>query len=145
MGLDRPTATLVRVLRHEVAHSFVAARTGANCPTWLQEGLAQWLEGGDPDREDATLARVARGSALPRLDTLEQAFVGLPEARAQVAYAESLSAVAYILKHHAEDGIRRLIAALATGLPAREALPAAIGLSYADLQRGWETRLVATK
>jgi hypothetical protein len=145
MGLDRPTPTLVRVLRHEVAHSFVAARTGANCPTWLQEGLAQWLEGGDPGREDATLANIARASALPRLDSLEQAFVGLSEAQAQVAYAESLSAVAYIVKHYGEDGLRRLIAALATGLKAAEALPAAIGLSYADLQRAWEQRLVASK
>ncbi len=145
MGLDRPTATLVRVLRHEVAHSFVASRTGANCPTWLQEGLAQWLEGGDPAREDATLAKLARQTALPRLESLEQAFMDLPEARAQVAYAESLSAVAYILKNHGEDGVRRLIAALATGLKAGEALPAAIGLTYADLQRGWEQRLVARK
>ncbi len=143
MGLDRPTTSLVRVLRHEVAHSFVASRTGANCPTWLQEGLAQWLEGGDPDREDATLASLARGAALPRLDSLEQAFLGLPEARAQVAYAESLSAVAYVLKHHGEDGLRRLIAALATGLNAAEALPSAIGLTYPDLQRAWEQRLVA--
>ena len=78
MGLDRPTATLVRVLRHEVAHSFVASRTGANCPTWLQEGLAQWLEGGDPDREDATLASLARGAPLPRLDSLEQRLRGPP-------------------------------------------------------------------
>lgn len=143
MGLDRPTATLVRVLRHEVAHSFVASRTGANCPTWLQEGLAQWLEGGEPDREDATLASLARGSALPRLDSLEPAFVGLPEAKAQVAYAESLSAVAYILKHHGEDGLRRLIAALATGLKAAEALPAAIGLSYEQLQGRWQRRLAS--
>ena len=145
MGLDRPTATLVRVLRHEVGHSFVAARTGANCPTWLQEGLAQWLEGGDPDREDASLASLSRGASLPRLDSLEEPFMDLPEARAQVAYAESLSAVAYILKHHGEDGLRRLIAALATGLKTAEALPAAIGLSYADLQRAWEKRLVASK
>ena len=145
MGIDRPTATLVRVLRHEVGHSFVAARTGPNCPTWLQEGLAQWLEGGDPGREDASLASLSRKAALPRLDSLEQPFVDLPEARAQVAYAESLSAVAYILKHHGEDGLRRLIAALATGLKTAEALPAAIGLSYADLQRAWEKRLVASK
>ena len=145
MGLDRPTPTLVRVLRHEVAHSFVAARTGANCPTWLQEGLAQWLEGGDPGREDATLASLAHASALPRLDSLEQAFVGLSEAQAQVAYAESLSAVAYIVKHYGADGLRRLIAALATGLKAADALPAAIGLSYADFQRAWEQRLVASK
>jgi len=144
MGLDRPTATLVRVLRHEVAHSFVASRTGANCPTWLQEGLAQWLEGGDPGREDATLASLARGTPLPRLETLEQPFTDLPEAQAQVAYAASLSAVAYILKQHGEGGLRRLIEALATGVPAAEALRAAIGLSYADLQRAWQHRLVSS-
>jgi tetratricopeptide (TPR) repeat protein len=145
MGLDRPTPGLVRVLRHEIAHSFVASRTGANCPTWLQEGLAQWLEGGDPGREDAGLASLARGAALPRLDSLEQAFVGLSEGQAQLAYAASLSAVAHIVKHRGEDGLRRLIAALATGLQAAEALPAAIGLTYADLQRAWEHRLVASK
>ena len=94
MGLDRPTPGLVRVLRHELGHSFVATRAGADCPTWLHEGLAQWLEGGDPEREDAGLARRARGSRLPRLESLEQPFVGLSEADATVAYAESLSAVA---------------------------------------------------
>jgi hypothetical protein len=78
-GLERPTAGLVRVLRHEMAHSFVAARTGANCPTWLQEGLAQWLEGGDPGREDKGLASLARSTQLPKLDSLERPFVGLPE------------------------------------------------------------------
>jgi tetratricopeptide (TPR) repeat protein len=145
MGLDRPTASLVRVLRHEVAHSFVASRTGTNCPTWLHEGLAQWLEGGDPGREDAGLARLAREAALPRLEALEPAFVGLSEAQAQVAYAESLSAVAYIEKQHGEDGLRRLIAALAAGLGPAEALPAALGMTYAELQRAWERRLVASR
>ena len=68
-GIDRPTPGLVQVLRHELAHSFVAARAGASCPTWLHEGLAQWLEGGDPEREDARLARLARRvpPAAPRV------------------------------------------------------------------------------
>ena len=145
MGLDRPTPGLVRVLRHEIAHSFVASRTGANCPTWLQEGLAQWLEGGDPGREDAGLASLALSTQLPRLDSLEQAFVGLSEGQAQLAYAGSLSAVAHIVKRYGEDGLRRLIAALATGLKGAEALPAALGLTYADLQRAWEERLVASR
>ena len=49
-GLETADASFVRVLRHELAHSFVTWRTGNNCPTWLQEGIAQWLEGGDPAR-----------------------------------------------------------------------------------------------
>jgi hypothetical protein len=140
-GLERPTPGLVRVLRHEVAHSFVASRTAANCPTWLQEGLAQWLEGGDPAREDAALSGLARGSSLPRLESLETAFTGLSEAQAQAAYAGSLSAVAYLVGRSGEEGVRRLIAALATGLKAKEALPAAVGLTYGELQRGWERKL----
>ena len=74
-GLDAPSPQLVRVLRHELAHSFIASRTAGNCPTWLQEGIAQWLEGGDPGRQDAFVAAAVdqrpaaaaadAGSALP--------------------------------------------------------------------------------
>ncbi len=142
MGLERPTPSLVRVLRHEVAHSFIAARAGSSCPTWLQEGLAQWLEGGDVRREDAGLASIARASGLPRLETLEPPFVALPETQAQVAYAQSLSAVAYLLERYSEEGVRRLIASLATGLKPAEALQTALGLTYADLQRAWEKQLL---
>jgi tetratricopeptide (TPR) repeat protein len=143
MGVDHPTPGLVRVLRHELAHSFVAARAGASCPTWLHEGLAQWLEGGDPEREDAGLARLARESRLPRLDSLERPFVGLSEAAATVAYAQSLSAVAHLVRIGGEAGVRRLVEALGHGLPAREALPGAFGLSYGELQRTWEAHLLA--
>ncbi len=142
MGLARPTPGLVRVLRHELAHSFVAAHAGAACPTWVHEGLAQWLEGGDPEREDPGLARLARRSRLPRLESLERPFVGLSEADATAAYAESLSAVAHLLRLRGEPGIRRLIEALGQGQPAAEALPATFALSYGELQRDWEAHLV---
>jgi tetratricopeptide (TPR) repeat protein len=140
-GINHPTPGLVRVLRHELAHSFVASRAGASCPTWLHEGLAQWLEGGDPEREDPGLARLARESRLPRLDSLERPFVGMSEAAATVAYAQSLSAVAQLLRSGGEAGVARLIEALGRGLPAKEALPTAFGLSYGELQRAWEAHL----
>jgi tetratricopeptide (TPR) repeat protein len=143
MGLEHPTPPLVRVLRHELAHSFVASRTGTNCPTWLHEGIAQWLEGGDPGREDAGLARRARTAPLPRLESLEAPFVGLTEADATVAYAQSLSAVAHLVRQRGEAGVRQLIETLGKGYPAVEALPTALGLSYGELQREWETHLGA--
>jgi hypothetical protein len=142
MGLDRPTPGLVRVLRHELAHSFVASRAGARCPTWLHEGLAQWLEGGDPEREDPALARRARLSRLDRLESLERPFVELSEADATAAYAESLSAVAHLLRLRGEAGVRRLIDALGQGQPAAEALPAAYAMSYGELQEDWEAHLL---
>jgi tetratricopeptide (TPR) repeat protein len=140
-GLDRPTGGLVRVLRHELAHSFIAARTGGNCPTWLQEGVSQFLEGGDPAREDATLAPLAREGKLLPLLSLEGPFQTLPPADVTVAYAESLSAVAHIIRKRGEAGIVRLLLALSDGLPSEEALPVSLALSYPEFQRSWEDYL----
>lgn len=140
-GLDRPTPHLIRILRHELAHSFVADRTGGNCPTWLQEGISQWLEGGDPSREDARLAIAARQKQLVPLLSLEAPFRSLSELDATMAYAESLSAVTHIVRKRGEAGIVRLLSALADGLPSEEALPVSLALSYPELQKGWEDYL----
>jgi hypothetical protein len=129
------------VLRHELAHSFIAARTGGNCPTWLQEGLSQWLEGDEPGREDATVAAALRAGRLIPLVRLEGPFQTLGEADASLAYAESLSAVAHIARKRGEAGVVRLLSALGDRLPAEEALPVSLALSYAELQRSWEEHL----
>lgn len=140
MGLATPTPGLVRVLRHELGHSFIASRAPA-CPTWLQEGVAQWLEGGDPAREDALLAPLARAGRLRKLESLEQPFVGLGEADATTAYAQSLSAVAFLVRTRGEAALRLLIETIGAGRPAAEALPVAVSLSYGELQGLWERHL----
>ena len=140
-GLDKPTPRLLAVLRHELAHSFVAARTRGNCPTWLHEGIAQWLEGGDPGREDAVVAAAIReGRVLPLL-TLEAPFQTLPPTDVALAYAESLSAVGHILRKRGEAGVVRLMSALGDGFPSEEALPIALALSYPEFQKSWEEEL----
>jgi tetratricopeptide (TPR) repeat protein len=142
-GVEAMNAELVRVLRHELAHSFLAARAGADCPTWLQEGLAQWLEGGDPARGDARLASEARAGRLRPLNELEAPFSTLNEADAQVAYAQSLSLVAHLLRLGGEGGVRSFVGALGTGHSLPEALSAAYGLDDRGLQRSWEAHLRA--
>jgi tetratricopeptide (TPR) repeat protein len=141
-GLDSATPRLLGVLRHELAHSFITARTGGNCPTWLQEGISQWLEGGDPTRADQTVAALARGGGLLPLLTLEAPFQNLPPADVATAYAESLSAVAHILRLRGEPGLVRLLSALGERVASEEALPVAIGLSYPEFQKSWEDQLL---
>ncbi len=136
-------AAFARILRHELAHSFVTWRTGNNCPTWLQEGIAQWLEGSDPSRNDAGLAALARANQLPALVSLEGPFHVLPEAEAQVAYAASLSAVAHVIRKRGEAGVVRLVSALGDKLPSEEALPVALALSYPEFQASWADHLRA--
>jgi hypothetical protein len=140
-GLERPTPGLERVLRHELAHSFLASRTGGRCPTWLQEGVARWLEGGDPGRDDVLLAPIARAGRLPRLASLEGPFIGLSEDRATVAYAQSLAAVAHIARRHGEAALTALVAALGEGSTTTEALVSALRLDYPSLERELEAHL----
>ncbi len=140
-GIEKLTPRVHAVLRHELAHSFVTARTGGNCPTWVQEGVAQWLEGGDPARADASLASRARSGTLLPLVTLEAPFQNLVASDVPLAYAESLSVVGQVLRSRGEAGLVRLLAALGDGLPSEEALPVALGLSYAELQKSWEVQL----
>jgi tetratricopeptide (TPR) repeat protein len=140
-GMDRPTPGLVRILRHELAHSFVAFRIGRADPTWLHEGLAQWLEGGDPGREDSRLAATARTGQLLLLSELESPFSEFSEARAAAAYAQSLSASAHLLRISGPGGLARLIDVLGEGWTTDEALQQALGLGYDELQRSWQAYL----
>jgi tetratricopeptide (TPR) repeat protein len=143
-GMERLSVALVAVLRHELAHSFIRARTGGNCPTWLQEGISQWLEGGNPAREDAVVAAAARRGRLLPLMTLEGPFQSLPPDQVGLAYAESLSAVNHIVRTRGEAAIVRLLAGLGDRLPAEEALPVALALSYPEFQKSWEDALKAS-
>src|ERR1700726_3930809 len=43
-GLNSLTPELARVLKHELAHSFINQLSAGRCPHWLHEGVAQLLE-----------------------------------------------------------------------------------------------------
>jgi tetratricopeptide (TPR) repeat protein len=141
LGIERPDRELIVLLRHELAHSFLATHIGSATPTWLHEGLAQWLEGGDPTRGDAALAPSARSGRLWPLEQLGPPFGGLSEAQATSAYVQSLSAVALLLRLRGPEGIRALIEALAAGRSTDDALQESFDLRYEGLQRAWETHL----
>jgi len=142
-GLDRVTPSLLKVLRHELAHSFVTAATNGNCPTWLQEGIAEWLEGADATRDDAIVATAMREQRLVSLLALDSGFRHLSAPEATVAYAESHSAVVHILRTRGEAGLKRLLAALGDGLPIEEAFVVALADSYSEFSRAWTAHLLA--
>ena len=64
LGLEQPDAAPSRASCATSSPTRSSTwRTGSNCPTWLQEGVAQWLEGGDPGRDDPALAAARAGRA----------------------------------------------------------------------------------
>ena len=65
-GLTGVDSELSRVLRHELTHSFIQQKTHGHAPTWIQEGVAQWMEGKRSDENAAVLVQVYdAGQAAP--------------------------------------------------------------------------------
>src|SRR5450755_2809164 len=92
-GLTGVNSELSRVLRHELTHSFVQQKTHGRAPTWLQEGLAQWMEGKRSDESAAALAQIYGAGQSAPLAKLEGSWLGLPVDMARYSYAWALANV----------------------------------------------------
>ena len=130
---------LRRVLRHELAHAIIDGRTRGNCPHWLQEGIAQFLDGTDVVSTNAWL-RSAPGSILP-LFRLEGPFRDRDTASRERAYRQSASAVSFLVSRVGRSGLLTLIERLGQGHAFEQALLESAGLSYTELQQSWESSL----
>jgi hypothetical protein len=88
-GALRSPKSLERVVTHEFVHAVIRTAGSTNVPTWVNEGLASYLEG--PDHSWAT--QVLRAAPeLIRFEDLANGFDEFDGATALVAYAESLVA-----------------------------------------------------
>lgn len=91
-GISGNTSELARNITHELTHSFVKFKSQGRCPTWLNEGLAQVMEGKVSSEYQVPLTKLAASGHLPPLQLLSGSFVGLSDGQALVAYAYSLAA-----------------------------------------------------
>lgn len=141
-GTLRRAPELRRVLRHELVHAAVDQRTKGNCPVWVQEGLAQFLDGTNVVRVDSALRR----DLLPLVPLLRLegpfAFTLGGERTREQAYRESASAVSFLASRIGRSGLLFIIDRLGEGRPFDRALLEA-GLSYSELQQAWSATLTA--
>jgi tetratricopeptide (TPR) repeat protein len=140
-GLKAVTPELERVLRHELAHSFINQAAGARCPQWLHEGVAQLLEprGLDPERGRNLAQAYARHAQIP-LNTLEVSFLDFSPVQAVQAYDESLAAAEFIRQKHGLPALRAILERLGEGSTTEMALRTSIHEGYYGLERevaGW--------
>src|ERR1700734_1718586 len=75
-GLTSVNPELSRVLKHELTHSFVGQKSHGRAPTWLQEGVAQYMEGRRSASVGALLDEANQG-LVPTLGALEGSWMGL--------------------------------------------------------------------
>ena len=133
-GLSSMTPELARVLKHELAHSFINQLSGGRCPPWLHEGIAQLLEPKSLGGDGRALAQLFKAQHDIPLNALEGSFQSFSGAQAYVAYAESLAAVSYINDSYGMSDIQRILQRLSQGNSTEAALRATIHSDYGQLE-----------
>jgi hypothetical protein len=132
-GLSSVTPELARVLKHELAHSFISQLSGGRCPQWLNEGIAQAVEPKQVS-QGQLLADLFRTQREIPLNALEGSFMQFSGAQATVAYEESLAAVQYISDTYGMSDLQRILERLGQGSSTEAALRATIHSDYGQLE-----------
>jgi hypothetical protein len=132
-GLSSMTVELARVLKHELTHSFVAQKTGGRCPVWLQEGIAQYMEGKRSRVNAGSLTAAFESHMEFSLLSYETSWLNLPRDAASNAYAWSLAVVEEIVTENGVDDLERILERLAAGSSAEDAIHAVLHEDYSEL------------
>jgi hypothetical protein len=145
-GLANVDAELSRVLKHELTHSFIAQKTSSACiglaascairaPTWIQEGLAQWMEGKRSGENAAILLQIySAGHTIP-LSRLEGSWLNMSGDTARYAYAWALANIEYIVAADGMGDIERILDRIGAGMPTETALREVLHSDYNDLMQ----------
>src|SRR5213594_1044148 len=144
-GLTAVDQELSRVLKHELTHSFItqktrsACMTGRNCtnraPTWIQEGVAQWMEGQRSGENASVLVQIYHeGQAIP-LGQLEGSWIKMSGNTAHYSYAWSLANVEYIVQADGIGDVERILDRIGAGMATEAALREVLHSDYEDLMK----------
>jgi len=131
-GLSSVTPELSRVLKHELTHSFIQQKTRGRAPTWIQEGLAQWMEGKRSDANTAMLIRMA-GAPDQVAAHFEGDWMKMSNEAVGVAYAWALANVECILHSGGMTDLDRIMERIAAGQAPEAATKAVTHNDYAEL------------
>jgi len=132
-GLSEVTPELSRVLKHELTHSFVQQKTLSHAPTWIQEGLAQWMEGKRSDLNAAALIAIYQSDPALGMTHYQGDWMKLSNEAVNAAYAWALANVEYIVQSGGMNDVDRILDRLAAGEAPEEALKAILRSDYTDL------------
>ena len=145
-GLTGVDQELSRSLKHELTHSFIAQKTRSACmglkescairaPTWIQEGMAQWLEGVRSGQNATVLILdYGEGQMLP-LGQLEGDWTHMKADAARYAYAWALANIEYIVEKNGMGDMERILDRIGSGMATEAALKEVLHSDYNDLMQ----------
>lgn len=127
------------VIPHELTHLVFdsAVRNPYHFPPrWLNEGVATYLSEGYKTSDRSLVEAAARGGRLMPLHALGGQFPTTAE-RFYLAYAESVSAVDYLVREQGTAALVKLIRSYAGGVTDDESFSAAVGTDQAGFEEAW--------
>ena len=134
-GLKQLTPELSRVLKHELTHSFIRAKTRGRAPTWIQEGLAQWMEGRRSEDAAAPLLHNYEEKKAKPLRELEGPWMQMSSDQAAFAYAWALANIEYIVRVDGMYDVDRILERIASGSTTEGAVRDVLHSDYGDLMQ----------
>ena len=132
-GLNTVTPELSRVLKHELTHSFIQQKTRGRAPTWIQEGLAEWMEGKRSDTNAPVMLRMFANAPDQVPVHFQGDWMKLPDEKVAAAYAWSLANIECILHGGGMTDMDRIMERLAAGETPEDATKAVTRDDYAEL------------
>lgn len=132
-GLTSVTPELSRVLKHELTHSFVEQMTHAKAPTWMHEGLAQWMEGKRSSVNALVLLQIHNAKQGAGLAQLEGSWMQFSPNAVDFAYAWSLATIEAIAATNGIGDVVRILQHIAAGETAEAAVQSVLRENYDDL------------
>ena len=119
---------LRRSVRHEYTHAVVNALSAGRAPGWIDEGLAQWIEGEEnPALRPALYHWLTKNDPVP-LSLMQGGFTRLSPEMVPAAYAQSLFSATVVINTFGFKSIRRYFDGLRDGLDKDAAFKAGFGL-----------------
>ena len=133
------------VMVHELTHVLVGHLTFTclgEMPTWLNEGLAVFAEGGIDPAWQLILDNAVENNSLLPVRSLGGAFSEITTT-AVLSYSESYSLVKFLIERGGHEQMRSLLVALRDGAPVDQALSSIYGFDTDGLDEAWRAAIGA--
>jgi len=106
MNQETPVEVMRPIIMHELTHAFLDDIARQGLPHWLEEGLAQWVEGKELDESKKNIIlSYERNNKSPSIAKLDGALAG----KDALAYIKSYSIVKYLIENHGIWQLKKMI------------------------------------
>jgi len=130
---------------HELTHVLVGHLTFSclgDVPTWLNEGLAVYSEGGLDPASQQQLEDAIRNDTLLTVRSLSSGFSEVAD-KAYLSYSQSYSIAKFLIETYGQDKMTSLLVTLRDGLTIEEALVQTYGFNLDELEDLWRQAIEA--